>query len=189
MREDEGRDGRKQFIKTLKALDSLPGSEKFMGPVHDVIAMLEGTKAPTDAPGPASAPETSASGVEVTGFTHLRAATAVVIGNPLTKSCANLAYPGAPSSSASSSCLRVTIGPMIVTDVVWSEGCPAETFAFAGDPDQPAWFLRADEGRGFAIHGAAFIIPEFTPLFVGHRSTTPLQASTACTITWAGRRP
>jgi hypothetical protein len=39
----------KVFIKALEALDQLPGSEKFMGPVHDVIAMLEG-KAPASDP-------------------------------------------------------------------------------------------------------------------------------------------
>jgi len=40
----------RKFIKALEALDSLPGSDSFMGPVREVIAMLDGTAPSTDGP-------------------------------------------------------------------------------------------------------------------------------------------
>lgn len=184
------------LIKALKALDNLPGSDKFMGPMHDVIAMLEGKPlAPTDAApevatnvsGAPTAPSAATSGIDA--WTRLRASTALIIGNPYTKSCTAISYAGA-APIVSSLCFRAAIGPIIITDLEWSQGCPAETFALAGDPEQPLWFFLSEEGRSFAMHGAAFIVPAEKPFFVGHRltSSSPLP-STSCTVTWAGRRP
>jgi hypothetical protein len=194
----------KVFIKALEALDQLPGSDKFMGPVHDVIAMLEGTAPPSSQSSAAesaspsgsavassggTASSTSTTPANAAGFSHLRAATAVVVGNPQAKTCTALTYAGGASPSAL--CLRAAIGPLIITDLDWSPGCGAETFVLAGDPDQPIWFLRSDEGRAFSMHGAALIIPADAPFFIGHRMTsaTPLRPSVACAVTWAGRRP
>ena len=111
------------------------------------------------------------------------------VGNSQTTTCTALSYAGA-AASVSSLCLRATIGPIIITDLEWSQGCPAETFALAGNPDQPIWYFRSDEGRSFAMHGAAFIVPDDTQFVVGHRLTSSSPLPTAsCGVTWAGRRP
>jgi hypothetical protein len=185
------------LIKALKELDSLPGSDKFMGPMHDVIAILTGKSpaATRETPGlTANEPGVSlTSSVDASGqaspWTRLRASTARIVGNSQTTTCTALSYAGA-AASISSLCLRATIGPIIITDLEWSQGCPAETFALAGNPDQPIWYFRSDEGRSFAMHGAAFIVPDDTQFVVGHRLTSSSPLPTAsCGVTWAGRRP
>ena len=88
------------LIKALKELDNLPGSDKFMGPVHDVIAMLDGKSvspvrpAPRAAPGANDAPDTPSVPSGVEAWTRLRASTDLIIGNSQTKSCAALSYAG-----------------------------------------------------------------------------------------------
>ena len=86
-------------------------------------------------------------------------------------------------------CVHAAIGPILITDLEWSAGCPAETFVLVGDTARPTWFLRAEESRGFSMHGAALVVPEGETLFVGHRLTskTPLR-SLGCAVTWAGKR-
>lgn len=172
-------------------LKSLPSSKE----LDEVIAILEGTSPPSG-PGAPSAGEaattssTAASaGTEVSGFTHLRAATVLVPGNPQTRNCSALLYAGAvPLTSL---CLRAEAGPLVITDLEWSESCPAETFALTGDPDQPIWFLRSAVGHAYSMHGGALIVPAGASFTVGHRLTSgfPLPTTASCAITWAGRRP
>jgi len=88
-------------------------------------------------------------------------------------------------------CVPAAMGPIVITDVEWAPGCAAETFVLVGDPEQPSWFFLADEGRGFSMHGGAYVVPEGDLFIVGHRLTSkgPLRPSATCAVSWAGWRP
>jgi hypothetical protein len=171
-------------------LKSLPGaSDRLAG----VIDFLEGKgssgASSTLSSGASSEAGNPSGGTEISGFTHLRAATIEIVGNPRAKGCEALTYAGA--SEARGLCLEVAEGPLVVTDLQWPDGCPAETFAAAGNSDQPIWFLHTENGKGFVMHGGALIVPAGAPFFAGHRfaGATATQPSLPCAVTWAGRRP
>jgi len=176
----------------VEAIKTLPGGEEKFG---DVIALIEGrepaAKSSSSSPSPATlaaaAPGGASSGEG--SFAHLRASTVVVAGNPQARPCSAVSYSGA--GPIPGVCFTALAGPAVVTDLDWSSGCPAETFALAGDPDQPIWFLRSEEGKPYAMHGGGLFIPAGTSLTVGHRlsSPDPLRPNASCAITWAARRP
>jgi hypothetical protein len=164
----------------------------FFGTVtHELIACYESGQVAKVAPPVVSVVAASApvdTEVAQRTFDRMRAATVLVVDNPQSKPCSGLKM---IPEAASSLCIRAASGPLVITDVEWSAGCAAETFVVAGDVEQPLWFLRADEARAFATHGAALVIPGGKALAVGHRlpSKAPLKPSPACAVTWAGWRP
>jgi len=203
------------FAEALDDLDRLPGSEKFMGPVREVISLLEGrapartresqsnaAEALDDPPSTASTKRRQSShgtaAAEARGDlqpsestespSSLRSATVIVPGNRYARPCAAFSYAEGPQQPGT--CLRVSLGPMVITDPEWTGGCSFETFVLAGDPEEPIWFLRTDEGKPFSMHGAALLVPADVPMFVGHRlpASLQLQSFVACAVTWAGRR-
>jgi hypothetical protein len=174
-----------QVRTLLTVLKSLPSSDA----LNEVIALIEGgpdTATSSSSPGGTARSSAASSSIDP-AFTHLRASTVIVPGNPSARTCSTLVYESAPNLP--SVCLSAVTGPILVTDVEWLEGCPVETFALAGDTDQPIWFLRTEAGHGLSVHGASLFVPSGTTLTLGHRSAGPLTPNVACAITWAGRRP
>lgn len=79
---------------------------------------------------------------------------------------------------------RVGIGPMIVTNIYASGGCPDELFVASGQ--RPQWFVMAPASGPMNVSGK-LVVDEGEELFVGVRSGRDgPKADVRCAVTWSG---
>lgn len=97
----------------------------------------------------------------------------------------------APAQGDSKQCktVRVFLGPLVVTNVFASGGCPDELFVMAGRSERPHWVLRALPSAPLNVAGQ-FVVEEGEELFVFARSAgTSLEDDARCSVVWSGFRP
>jgi len=107
------------------------------------------------------------------------------------------ALTGIMSSGAESSkgfCVRVSRGPLVVTDLHSSSACPAELFALAGPPGDlsaPRWAVHAQPASNINVSGGSLVVRENEHFIIGVTSTSEqkIKRDVRCSITWSGWRP
>jgi hypothetical protein len=95
--------------------------------------------------------------------------------HPRMKPCGAL-YP------AGGECVRVGVGPMVVTDLTTSSTCrPFVAIGDSmGDPGAPKWIVHGP----FDFHGARLVVSRGNALYVGVGESDP-----TCSVTWSGFTP
>jgi hypothetical protein len=84
--------------------------------------------------------------------------------------------------------VRLAVGPLVVTNVYASGGCPDELFVMAGTSDRPQWVLLAPSSGLMNVSGR-FVVDDGIELVAGTRSGEGgPRADVRCMITWAGYR-
>ncbi|GAC1351057.1 MAG: hypothetical protein NVSMB1_00460 [Polyangiales bacterium] len=188
----------RSFALTLKKVITLPGIDSYGAPIREVVDFLaiEVNKTPTDQV--ASGDE----GASRKGSVTLETESALAKYRTLTvvPAAHHGAIPCTPFSATSigapARCARVSIGPLIVTDVHVGGGCADELFLLVekldeGNASRPRWYLIFPSGGRFEIHGAALTVKADERIVVGF--TLPAEGAPMkdphCSITWASRDP
>jgi hypothetical protein len=180
------------FAAKLKTVAKLPGLDGFWPQLSEVATLLEGGSGGMGAtPPPArSAGETGARASAPTAGNddaRTRTTTAIVAGHARAYACnpmgkTSQAYVGA-------TCLRLGIGPLVVTDLVAGGACAGDVVVLSGGVDAPTWVLAAAPREHLGMHGARLIVAAEDELVVAVRSAGPLARDAACGVTVSTRKP
>lgn len=85
--------------------------------------------------------------------------------------------------------VRAVIGPLTVTNLYASGGCPDELFAYAGRADDPHWFVSNLPNATLNVTGQ-FALDDGEELFIGARAKDISPATDMrCAVVWSGLRP
>lgn len=149
----------------LRTTASAPGLGSFKAQLEEVATILDtsgGGGAGPAAPDPDAKPEAKADAKGeprggATDDARTKTVTAILAGHPRAYACAPL---GKTSQAyAGSTCLRLGIGPLVVSDLVTSAACPGDILVMAGPSDAPAWVVGSVPPRErFAMHGARLVV-------------------------------
>jgi hypothetical protein len=193
-KEDEGKDkllrgaaqnapGKvKKFAKAIKELDKIPGTQKYMAPimkVADILANAKGDPAAKKGGGPADQDdgEGPPAGPVADG--------AATDGSTVTPSTSPNRVPCGGLAAGFGYCVFVTTGPMVLTQLAVSPGCPSEMIVgvatSSNTMELPRWVARNPHGLG---HDRA-MVRRGESLFLGVQAS----ADNRCSLTWAGFRP
>ena len=215
-----------EFAAKLRMLKSIPGADKYMGPILEVADLLAGKApaygsvasaegsptregvAPREAgTAPREQVRHEGSAAQTTAI-ELRAGSVVPAAEPDRRRCGLLLDANLDEEAGVATCVTAAVGPLVVTDIQTSGGCPDTLVIGAGTPVGPTWFLLALPGAPFGVHGAAYPVKPGQGLFAAQMATGPdaraphpnvaaATASTAetarlrrdsrCAITWAAR--
>lgn len=192
----------RKYAANLKIVASMPGISDYSAPIIEVCDLLaDETGGPLTAEEektaekPSAKPAKEKSEGDVTAARDtakdhaLRTSTAVPFANSQAYSCqpfSSLASPVGPAS-----CLRVSEGPLIITDIHVSAGCPNDMFFLVGKIPKPRWFVLAPPG-GTSLHGARLLVNADESVIVGVRAGSAdqeLKKDVACSVTWAAVEP
>jgi hypothetical protein len=137
-----------EFAAKLRLITKLPGLEGMSGPLGEVVAILDPSA--SDAP-PGAKPAGSgvrpalpaSSGAPSGGNDDARTktTTAIVPGHARAYACAPLSKTS--PAYAGSTCVRIGIGPMVVTDLVVGGACASDVVVLAGSTDAPSWVVAS----------------------------------------------
>ncbi|HQY62928.1 MAG: hypothetical protein IPF92_10635 [Myxococcales bacterium] len=180
----------------LRTAASAPGLGSFKAQLEEVATILDtsgGGGAGPAAPDPDAKPEAKADAKGeprggATDDARTKTVTAILAGHPRAYACAPL---GKTSQAyAGSTCLRLGIGPLVVSDLVTSAACPGDILVMAGPSDAPAWVVGSVPPRErFAMHGARLVVGPEDELVVAVHSATALPRDATCGVTVSLRRP
>lgn len=184
-----------EFAAKLRLVTKLPGLEGMSGPLGEVAAILDpsasdapsGTKAP--APGArASLPPLVGAPSGGNDDARTKTTTAIVPGHARAYACSPLSKTS--PAYAGSTCVRIGIGPMVVTDVVVGGACASEVVVLAGSTDAPSWVLASAPRERMDMHGARLVVaPEDEVVVALHAPNGTLPRDASCGITLSTRRP
>lgn len=117
----------------------------------------------------------------------MKTSTAIVAGHPRAYACAPL---GKTSTTyAGATCVRLGIGPLVVTDLVAGGSCGADVVVLSGSVDAPTWVVTASPRERIDMHGARLAVAPEDELVVAVRSSTPIARDASCGVTVSSRRP
>ncbi|MFT3767581.1 MAG: hypothetical protein QM820_19170 [Minicystis sp.] len=172
----------KQFAQGLRELKKVPGVADHMKPIMEVADILAASKGGGGAKGRkgiggAEAEEAAYGDDESTA--RREGGTVVAASVRGRVSCGNL--PGYAQ------CVLAAPGPLVITDLVVGEGCPAEMIAAAArsadDLRSVRWIVRNPHGLG----GERGLVRSGESLFIGVQSSAA--SDPRCSLTWSGYRP
>jgi hypothetical protein len=203
----------KKFAQALKELQKIPGVSGYMREVLEVADILASSQGGADASGaPVAGVPVAVAGVPVAG---VPVGVAVAPGprrrrrpgtrpEDLDVMYATADFDGpregsivAPEISSAKGpcgglagytyCVWVTTGPLVVTELSTSPGCPVGLIAGAARSGpvigSPRWFTRNPPRLG----GARMFVRDGESLFIGMQA--PAGGDTHCNMSWAGFRP
>lgn len=199
----------RRYAANLKIVASLPGISDYAEPIREVCDLLA-----DETGGPLTNDEEKSAQAEPAGKEKskssskskhsdddsdasmntakdhgLRTGTVVPVAAATGYTCSPFA--SVESTSGSANCVRVSTGPLIVTDVHVGAGCSNDVFILAGKETKPRWFLIAPTG-GMSVHGARFVVKPDEPVIVGVRTSNAedaLKKTAECSLTWAAVEP
>ncbi len=103
---------------------------------------------------------------------------------------------GAPLSplgeSAKGHCVRVSPGPLVITEIHTLPGCTADLFALAGGVSTPRWILYSPAGSAPLNVTEAFLSvrpKEYFVIGATASSEAKIKGDVRCSVTWSGFRP
>ena len=91
--------------------------------------------------------------------------------------------------------MRVTKGPLVVTDLYSASACPAELFALAvtlpGDLSAPPWAVYGAPLNSINVTGSSMVVRDAEYFVIGTMSAAEqkIKRDVRCSITWSGWRP
>ena len=186
----------KKLAGLLRAAGSAPGLGAFKAQLDDVAALLDaggGEAAGAPAPDPSAKAEAKADAKAearggATDDARTKTVTAILAGHPRAYACAPLGK--TTQTYAGSTCLRLGIGPLVISDLVTSASCPGDILVMAGPSDAPAWVVGIVPPRErFAMHGARLVVAPEDELVVAVHATAALPRDASCGVTVSMRRP
>jgi hypothetical protein len=190
----------KKLAGLLRGAASAPGLGSFKAQLEEVAALLDtggsaaaGSPAPdpdskADAKSEAKADAKADARGGATDDARTKTVTAILAGHPRAYACAPLGK--TTQAYAGSTCLRLGIGPLVVSDLVTSASCPGDILVMAGPSDAPAWVVGIVPPRErFAMHGARLVVAPEDELVVAVHSATALPRDASCGVTVSMRRP
>jgi hypothetical protein len=184
-----------EFAAKLRLITKLPGLEGMSGPLGEVAAILDPSA--SDAP-PGAKPAGSgvrpalpaSSGAPSGGNDDARTktTTAIVPGHARAYACAPLSKTS--PAYAGSTCVRIGIGPMVVTDLVVGGACASDVVVLAGSTDAPSWVVASAPRERMDMHGARLVVaPEDEVVVALHAPNATLPRDASCGVTLSTRRP
>lgn len=182
----------KKLAGLLRGAASAPGLGSFKAQLEEVAALLD-TSGAAAAGSPAPDPDAKADAKSdgrggATDDARTKTVTAILAGHPRAYACAPLGK--TTQAYAGSTCLRLGIGPLVVSDLVTSASCPGDILVMAGPSDAPAWVVGIVPPRErFAMHGARLVVAPEDELVVAVHSATALPRDASCGVTVSMRRP
>jgi hypothetical protein len=96
-----------------------------------------------------------------------------------------------PMASDAGKCkkARALIGPLVVTNIYASGGCPDELFVWAGPAAKPHWIIANLQNATLNVTGA-LKVDENEELVIGARASGSVPKSDPkCAVVWSGSRP
>jgi hypothetical protein len=179
----------KKFAQALKELDMIPGVMGYMMQVMEVADILASAPGGGDQAG-APRPKRRRRGGARPEDLDVLFATADVDGPRE----GGIVAPSISSDRGSCGglggyavCVWAATGPLVVTELATSPGCPVGLIAGASKTaaliDAPRWVARNPPGLG----GARVFVRDGESLFVGVQTNTG--GDTHCALSWAGFRP
>ncbi len=160
------------FASRLKTVAKLPGLDGFGPQLNEVASLLEGSPVKISS---AEASRTTPSGPSEDLRT--KTVTAIVAGHPRAYACNPMGK--TTQVYAGATCLRIGIGPLVVTDLVGGS-CSSELLVLSGNVDAPTWVVSASS---HSSHGARFVVAPDDELTVVLKSSAPLARDASCGVT------
>lgn len=189
----------RRYAAGLRMITSLPGIADYAGPINEVCDLLAdetgGPLSEDEVKAAASAPTTAAGkkdedqSVNTSKDHGLRSATVVPSAMANAFSCQP--FSALESDGRKALCVRVSTGPLIISDIHVGAGCSNEVFILAGKISRPRWFVIGSPS-GTAMHGAKLVVKSDEPLIVGVRVAGPeddIKKAAICSVTWAAAEP
>jgi hypothetical protein len=180
-----------KFAGQLKAVGKLPGLDSYSPTLVEIASLLEGAGSTPGghAPGAVagSTSTTNASSAASNDDARTKTTTAIVAGHARAYACTPLGK--STQSLAGATCLRLGIGPLVVTDVVSSSSCPGEVVVLSGAADAPSWAVSAAPRERMGIHGARLVVAPEDELIVAVHTNGPPTRDLSCAVTLSTRRP
>jgi hypothetical protein len=111
------------------------------------------------------------------------------------RACALVGMMSPSGESTRGYCVRVGKGPLVITDLHSTSGCPAELFALAvalpGELSAPRWAVYGGPLHPINVTGGSLAVRETEYLVIGTMSTADqkIKRDVRCSITWSGWRP
>ena len=110
------------------------------------------------------------------------------------RACALVGMMSPSGASTKGFCVRVTKGPLVVTDLYSASACPAELFALAvtlpGDLSAPRWAVYGAPLNSINVTGGSLVVRDTEYFVVGTMSAAEqkIKRDVRCSITWSGWR-
>lgn len=187
----------RSFAETLKTIVSLPGIDKYAGPIKEIVDILAGEADKNRGPAasaPAAARAEAGSAATSAPTERYRSGSMLAVASPKRTECTPFGVRALGAWKMRAICSVVTDGPVLVTDIETSGTCPDELFVLvtrdAEELDHPRWFVLAPSSTRLSLHGAAFAVRADEHLVVGAAAPDgALKLDPHCAITWAAREP
>ena len=165
------------FAVSLRAVASLPGAGDYKADLEEIAGILQGTPSVAAGASPTRSQrdlDRSVSTVTTTsaapGAAHLRAGTASFRG---AKACTTVL--------GASSCARGVQGPATVTMLFTPGGCPTDLVAYAGDADDPSWWMLLPSSSSVSLTRITLPIGEDSALHFAARGDA---SDPRCSVVW-----
>lgn len=193
----------KDFAAKLRLLKSVPGIEKYSGPLLEVADMLAPDAAPMSvrasthvvaaaiaAPPSKAQDDSAARSASPRGAARGALSDTVVPAADGAEPCALLKDATFSLEPGSPICVDLAKGPIVVTDVRTVGVCPNALVLGAGEPSSPRWLLYGEPSSVLGVHGAAYDVPAGERLFAAQSGPKGrLVTDVRCAITWSGHTP
>jgi hypothetical protein len=196
-----------EFAAKLRMLKSIPGAAEYMGPILEVADLLAGKPAANGLVASAEGSPThegvalreggtapreqvrhEGSAAQTAVAIELRAGSVVPAAEPDRRKCGLLLDANLDEEAGVATCVTVATGPLVVTDIQTSGGCPDTLVVGAGTSVGPTWFLLALPGALFGVHGASYPVRPGQGLFAAQMAGADARALRASGAA-AGARP
>lgn len=165
------------FAAKLRTVAALPGLSGFAPELAEVAAMLEGgAKGAPAGNGGGTSASPRAAPVEAG-----RTETAIASGHAKAYECEP--FGRAHGTFMSSTCLKLGVGPLVVSDVIATGSCAFELSLLSGNVDAPAWAIVVSPKERLATHGARLFVAPYEELVVALRTTSALPRDASCGLT------
>lgn len=178
------------FAAKLKTVSKLPGLDSFGAQLTEVAGILEAGGGASSTAATSSARASSPSDAKSASNgddARVKTSTAIVAGHPRGYACSPM---GKTSTSyAGATCVRLGIGPLVVTDVVAGSACVGDVLVLSGAVDAPSWVVAAAPRERLDMHGARLAVAPDDELVVAVRSSAALARDASCGVTVSSRRP
>jgi len=163
------------FAVSLRTVASLPGAGDYKADLEEIAGILQGAPSVAAASPTRSqrdldrSPSTTTSSA-ATSAAHVRAGTASFRG---AKACTTVL--------GASSCARGVQGPATVTMLFTPGGCPADLVAYAGDADDPSWWMLLPSSSSVSLTRIALPVGEDSALHFAARGDAN---DPRCSVVW-----
>ena len=162
------------FSVSLRTVASLPGAGDYKDQLEEIASILQDST-PTATPGAASKARRDP---DKTNPTATTSSTPAILhaGTPSfrnAKTCTTVL--------GASTCTKGVQGPATVTMVFAPGGCPADMIAYAGDADDPSWWMMMPASSGVSLTRITLPIGEDAALHFAARGDA---SDPRCSVVW-----